>query len=126
MSVDVEFSVLVGVKGNYNYIRDYKSKNSSDYLFDLNCGDLDKCENIIFKDNIPEGYKVYVDGMGGEYTYFGKELMYCSEYLDEIGEMQIDKNTLNQYIDEVYTNLKALGFEIEKEDVKLHIFTHFS
>ena len=56
----------------------------------------------------------------------GKLLNKPAEYIDEIRAIELDNETLNKYIDEVYEELIALGIKIDKKDVKLHSFVHFS
>lgn len=124
MGVDTEFVAMIGVKKDYDFIRCYNSKNDPDYEFDTEDGTTKKFENITFLDYLPPKYKVYSDGMCCLYSCIGKVLD-SSEYIDEIRSLSFNSEELQKHIDEVYEELNNL-ISCKKEDIKLHIFIHFS
>lgn len=125
MSVDVKFVTLVGVKKEYNWVEIYESKNDPDYIYDLEHNDINAV-HVVFKDYLPDGYISLRDSMCGEYSCIGKALINVNEYMDEIGSISLTQDILQKHIDEVYEELKNQKLNINKEDIELHIFTHFS
>lgn len=125
MGIDTEFVAMVGVKKEYNWLKCYKSKNDKDYTYDLENGDI-YTTHVVFKDYLPDDYNVYRDSMCGEYTCIGKLLTKPVEYLDEIRGINISVDDLQKYIDEVYSTLETVKLKVDKEDIKLFVFTHFS
>lgn len=125
MGVDYKYILMIGVKKDFGLITSCKNKKA--YLEELKYNDdLNNYQNIIYEDYLQDDYKVYEDGMCGEYSCIGKLLNKPAEYIDEIRAVELDSETLNKYIDEVYEELIALGIKIDKKDVKLHSFVHFS
>lgn len=125
MGINTKYYLMVGIKEEYNYIRSYKSKNDSDYVFDLECGDTEDYINIVFDDHFPPHFECLTDGMCGEYSIIGKVLQ-KSEYIDEIYPTEITPDLLSLLIDEVYSELKNLGIDVNKKEVKLHNFVYYS
>lgn len=125
MGVDTEFVAMIGIKSDYNFVTDYPSKNLS-YIEDLNNGELERFKNVVFTDRLPEGYAVYSDGMCLEYSAIGKLLVYPTEYLDEIRNIDISFPDFETMQLEVYKELRDLGLDVLLTDIKLHIFIHFS
>ena len=125
MGVNSRYYLMVGIKEEYNYIRSYKSKNDSDYVFDLEYGDTEDYINIVFDDHLPPHFKCISDGMCGEYSIIGKVLQ-SSEYIDEIYSMSISTDKLSDLTEEVYNELRALNLDVKKENIKLHSFVYFS
>lgn len=125
MGVDYKFILMIGVKKDFRFITSFKNKNA--YLEELEeDDDINNYQNIIYEDYLQDDYKVYNDGMCCKYSYIGKLLNKPAEYVDEIRDVELDSETLNKYIDEVYEELIALGIKIDKKDVKLHSFVYFS
>lgn len=124
MGVDTEFIAMIGIKKDYDFIKCYKNKNDSDYEYDTKYNKIDKYKNITFKDYFPPNYNVYRDGMCCLYSCIGKVLD-SSEYIDEIRSLSFNSEELQKHIDEVYEELNNL-ISCKKEDIKLHIFVHFS
>ena len=125
MGVNAKYYLMVGLKEEYNYIKSYKSKNDSDYLFYLEYGDTEDFLNIVFEDYFPPCFECISDGMCGEYSIIGKVLQ-SSSYLDEIYHISISTDKLSELTEEVYNELKALNLDVKKEDIKLHNFVYFS
>lgn len=125
MGVDTKYVLMIGVKTEYDTFGIYKSKNSSNYLEDKTNGLIEKYNQILFEDYLPEKYKVYNDGMCGEYCYIG-EVLDSKEYLDEIRDFEFTPQKLQEQIDKVVLGLEASQIKVNKEDIKLHIFVHFS
>lgn len=125
MGVNSRYYLMVGLKEKYNYIKSYKSKNDSDYVFDLEYGDTEDYMNIVFDDYLPPHFKCISDGMCGEYSIIGKVLQ-TGEYFDEIYDTSISINKLLELTEEVYIELKALNLDIKKEDIKIHSFIYYS
>lgn len=126
MGVDTEFYMVVGIKGEYNDFRPYKSKNDPFYTSDLKDGSINSYKNIIFEDYLPNNYEVISDGMCCEYSIIGKVLQQ-TEYIDEILSESFTIDKLVALRTEVYDEIKNLGIKnILFDDIQLHIFTHFS
>lgn len=125
MGVDAKYYLMVGVKGCNTWVKSYKSKNDSDYIFDLEQGDIEDYMNVLFEDYFPPNFKCLTDNMCGEYSIIGKVLQ-KSEYIDEIYTLEITPDLLDQLINEVHNELKSLGIEVNKKEVKLHSFVYYS
>lgn len=120
MGVDTEFYSIVGIKRNFREIEMYKSKIDSEYT-----NEIDLPSIVVFKDYLPDDYIVINDGMCGEYSIFGKVLTH-KDYLDEIPYQEFTPNELQILIDDVYKEFKASGVEVDKSEIKLINFVHFS
>lgn len=125
MGVDTEYVAMIGIETEYGTFGIYKSKNCPYYLSDKSDGSIEKYNQVLFEDYLPEKYKVYNDGMCVEYCYIGKVLN-SSEYLDEIVPLSFTPQKLQEQIDKVALDLEASQIKVNKEDIKLHIFVHFS
>ena len=125
MGVNAKYYLIVGVKGSGDWAKSYKSKNDSDYTFDLKYGDTEDYMNILFEDYFPPHFECLTDSMCGEYSIIGKVLQ-KSEYIDEIYTLEITPDLLDQLINEVHSELKNLGIDVNKKEVKLHSFVYFS
>ena len=125
MGVDVTYFKLVGLKEDFMSIKDYESKNSSDFMFDLSDGDTKKYKYIIFEDYLRDDYKVIRDGMCAEYSFIGK-IISSSYYMDEIPETSLSISELTSLINEVYEELCNLGITCNKDEIKFYSFPHFS
>lgn len=125
MGVDTEFVVMIGLKKDYDFVKSYNSKNDFEYRDSVECGYINKYDNVVFRDYLPPEYRVYSDDMSCLYSCIGKVLD-TSEYLDEIVSISLSIADLQKQIDEVYTELLNLGIKCDKEDIKFYSFVHFS
>ena len=125
MGVDVTYFKLVGLKEDFMSIKNYESKNSSDFMFDLSDGDTKKYKYIIFEDYLRDDYKVIRDGMCAEYSFIGK-IISSSDYMDEIPETSLSISELTSLTNEVYDELYNLGITCNKDEIKFYSFPHFS
>lgn len=119
MSVDVCLYGFVGIKGNFNEFVFLKNKN--DVAYD----NLEEYNNIVYLDYLPSGYITVRDGMCGYYSGIGKKLLLEDELFDGF-ELSISPNMLEDIKQEVIRDFKDLKLNFKEEDIKLHIFTHFS
>lgn len=119
MSVDVCLYGLIGIKGEYNDFVFLKNKN------DDSRDNLDEYKNIVYLDYLPSGYITVSDGMCGVYSGIGKKLLLEDELFDGF-ELSISPNMLDDIKQEVIRDFKDLKLNFKEEDIKLHIFTHFS
>lgn len=122
MSVDVTLYGIVGIKGDYYDFRFFKNKADKNLEYE---DDLDKIKNIIYTDYLSNGYIYGYDGMGGEYSFIGKKVILEDELYNSI-EKEFTPETLQKFKQEVIQDFKNLNLDFKEEDVKLHIFTHFS
>ncbi len=122
MGVDTEFYSIIGIKKEFGDIEIYKSKADPEYLQQIKSYTPEYC---IFQDYLPDDYIVIRDGMCGEYSMFGKVLTH-KDYLDEIPHQEFTPNELQILIDDVYKGFKASGVEVDKSEIKLINFVHFS
>lgn len=122
MGVDTEFYSIIGIKKEFGDIEIYKSKADPEYLQQIKSYTPEYC---IFQDYLPDDYIVIRDGMCGEYSILGKVLIH-SEYIDEIPELLLTPDKLQMLIDDVYEWFKSLSINIDKSEIKLINFVHFS
>lgn len=125
MSVDTQYIVMIGLREEFDSFKEYNSKNDKEYIDDVNSGYIKNYKNIIFHDYLPPNFKLYQDGMCGEYDYFGKVLD-VSDYIEEIKSFSFSSEELQKYKEEVIKEFEALKLNFKKEDVKLNIFVDFS
>lgn len=127
MGVNVDFIIMVGIIGDYNDFRTYKSKNHDDYLDDLKFNYLYNIKNIVFADYLPEGYIYDYDGMGGEYSFIGRRIFKSRDWNCYDGMYyKFLPSDIEIIRKEVIREFKNIKLEFNEDDVKLHIFTHFS
>ena len=126
MGVDVEYYLLIGIKGDYTDFKYVRDKNELISLQKSDYFDIDTYKHIIIGDYLPPDYTVISDGMCCEYSVIGKVLD-KSEYLDTIKNFSISPEDLDRLREEVYKELQNIGLcDIVKTDIKLISFCHFS
>ena len=126
MGVDVEYYLLIGIKGDYTDFKYVRDKNELISLQKSDYFDIDTYKHIIIGDYLPPDYTVISDGMCCEYSVIGKVLD-KSEYLDTIKNFSISSEDLDRLREEVYKELQNIGlYDIVKTDIKLISFCHFS
>lgn len=119
MSVDVCLYGFVGIKGNYNEFAFLKNKN--DVAYD----NLEKYNNVVYLDYLPNDFVYERDGMGGEYAFLGKHLFIEDEMYDGLYK-EYTPEDIQKYKNEVIQVFNSLNIKFREEDIKLHILTHFS
>ena len=108
MGVDVEYYLLIGIKGDYTDFKYVRDKNELISLQKSDYFDIDTYKHIIIGDYLPPDYTVISDGMCCEYSVIGKVLD-KSEYLDTIKYTQIGYKKFEP--DELEEYGKQAGFE---------------
>ncbi len=122
MSVDCVLHCFVGIKGGYYDFRFFKNKADINLKYE---NDLDKIKNIVYTDYLSDGYIYDFDGMGGDYSFIGKEIFSTRELYVTI-DQSFTTESMQKIRQEVIQDFKNLDLDFKEEDVKLHIFTHFS
>lgn len=127
MGVDTEYISMYGIKKDFNFIKNYKSKNDPEYNEDLKNGKINDYKNIVFEDYLPDNFIILRDGMSGVYSAIGLLLHPPVEYIDEIRDIEIGEVEREKYMAEAIRELTALGITFNaSKDVKFHSFVHFS
>jgi hypothetical protein len=123
MGVECELVGLIGLKLDYFKYAVYESKKDPDYMEDLADGRLEN-KICIFKDYFPDNFIVKSDVMCGEYIYVGFKI-FETQYMDIGIYMSTGPEELQKQIDLIKPEFDFLQIKYNKNDIKLHIFTHF-
>ena len=121
MSVEVSLYGFVGIKGDYYDFVFFK--NSADV--EIKFYDLEDYKNVIYTDYLPHNFTYGCDGMSAEYSFIGRRLFLEDELYNGLN-FEINPEKLQEYKNEVIKELKNLKIKFNEDDVKLHVFTHFS
>lgn len=123
MGVEVELIGLIGLKLDYSKYAIYKSKKDPEYIEDIACGYAQN-KICLFQDYFPDNFIYRSDKMSGEYIYIGLCLFHARS-LDVGIYLSSDASGLQKQINELIPDFNSLNIDYKKEDIKLHIFTHF-
>ena len=123
MGVECELIGLIGLKLDYSKYALYKSKKDPDYIEDLADGRLNN-KFCIFEDYFPDNFIAKADVMCGEYIYIGLKL-FETQYMDIGIYLSTNPEELQKQIDLIKPEFDFLQIKYNKNDIKLHVFTHF-